>query len=87
MANEMQCEFKYFAQDLMDGPFIGRKLRRSYTIVEMLRRFSEKGNKTLEELSDKRFFDRKPETLKRYCRAHLISFPDYTPRVMKGGKQ
>ena len=46
-----------------------------------LRKFSADG-KALKDICGPRCMGRKPDTLKRYCRAFGICFSDYTPRHM-----
>jgi len=43
----------------------------------------DKGDVTIEKLSGAQYFNRKPATLKRYCREHSICFPDYVPMHMR----
>lgn len=86
MRTEMQIEMTSLLNELANAPVMVGKLKGRQIKVEMLRRYAAKGGITLEKLSGPKYFNRKPSTLKRYCREYSICFPDYVPMHMREGK-
>ena len=86
MRTEMQTEMTSLLNDLANAPAMVGKLKKRRILVEMLRRYSAKGVITIEKLSGPQYFNRKPATLKRYCRENDICFPDYVPMHLREGK-
>lgn len=81
----MQTEMTSLLTELANAPAMVGKLKTRQIVVEMLRRYAAKESITIEKLSGSQYFNRKPATLKRYCRENDICFPDYVPMHLREG--
>lgn len=70
--------FRDTLTEIASGPH-----QRPRLVEDLLRRLNEKGL-TLEQCADAKIMDRSVRTLKRYAREFDLTFPDYTPRKLKG---
>lgn len=79
MKTETMDLFKEAVDDIANGP----RLTSYQELTEgLMRRMAEKGA-TLEQLTGRKFLNRKRSTLEAHCRTFGIAFPDYIPVSMR----